>query len=249
MNQLALLSGIDIPIQEISATLHQPTLKDISYIGEEEYFTSLQLICFNKNLLIMSDPKGNLILQNMNNFQIFMTLMGDPNEIKAQQKRNSIIKIFKLFFPDYDAQILPRSVYFNNKVDKSSFSLTEENFDIVQSTIFAVSGLNSSGSGSNSQYNPAGPKAAAIAAKLMKARAKIQGNKKGFQSVLARYTSVLTVGLNSMSLNECMSLTVAQLYDLIERYGLYTAWDIDIRSRLAGGKPDKQPDDWMKPLH
>jgi hypothetical protein len=37
-----------------------------------------------------------------------------------------------------------------------------------------------------------------------------------------------------MSLNDMMNLTVYQLYDLIERYSLYTHWDIDIRSRLAG---------------
>jgi len=30
---------------------------------------------------------------------------------------------------------------------------------------------------------------------------------------------------------------------------LYTNWDIDIRSRLAGAKPDSQPDNWMKNIH
>jgi hypothetical protein len=30
---------------------------------------------------------------------------------------------------------------------------------------------------------------------------------------------------------------------------LYTGWDIDIKSRLAGAKPEKEPDDWMKNLH
>jgi len=40
-----------------------------------------------------------------------------------------------------------------------------------------------------------------------------------------------------------------QLYDLIERYNLYINWDLDIRSRLAGGKPDSRPDNWMKNIH
>jgi hypothetical protein len=52
-----------------------------------------------------------------------------------------------------------------------------------------------------------------------------------------------------MSLTDCLNLTVYQLYDLIERYGLYISWDLDIRSRLAGGKPDSKPDDWMKNIH
>ena len=57
-------------------------------------------------------------------------------------------------------------------------------------------------------------------------------------SIFSQYLSILTVGLNSMSLQDAMDLTIFQLYDLVERYRLYIDLDIDIRSRLAGGKPD-----------
>jgi hypothetical protein len=30
---------------------------------------------------------------------------------------------------------------------------------------------------------------------------------------------------------------------------LYTNWDMNIRSRLAGAKVDNQPENWMKPIH
>jgi hypothetical protein len=30
---------------------------------------------------------------------------------------------------------------------------------------------------------------------------------------------------------------------------LYVNWDLDIRSRLAGAKGDKQPENWMKKIH
>ena len=68
-------------------------------------------------------------------------------------------------------------------------------------------------------------------------------------SIFASYLSILTIGLNSMSLDDLMNLTMYQLYDLYERYSLYINWDIDIRSRLAGAKPENQPDNWMKNLH
>ena len=68
-------------------------------------------------------------------------------------------------------------------------------------------------------------------------------------SLIGRYISILTVGLHSMSLEETLNLTLYQLYDLVERYTLYTNWNIDIRSRLAGAKPDSKPDDWMKNIH
>ena len=68
-------------------------------------------------------------------------------------------------------------------------------------------------------------------------------------SIFSQYLSVLTIGLESMSLHDCMDLTMYQLYDLVERYSLYVSWDMDIRCRLAGGKPDTQPDNWMKNIH
>ena len=52
-----------------------------------------------------------------------------------------------------------------------------------------------------------------------------------------------------MSLHDCVNLTMYQVYDLMERYSLYTAWDLDVRCRLAGGKPDTKPDDWTKNIH
>ena len=85
----------------------------------------------------------------------------------------------------------------------------------------------------------------------MKCRAKASDSKgeNSDSGILSRYVSILTVGLESMSLQDCLNLTLYQIYDLIERYGLYTSWDLDIKSRLAGGKPDSKPDDWMKNIH
>ena len=67
-------------------------------------------------------------------------------------------------------------------------------------------------------------------------------------SILVQYLSVLVIGLH-IPLESLLNLTLYQVYDLIERYGLYAAWDIDVRSRLAGGTPDSKPDNWMKNIH
>ena len=68
-------------------------------------------------------------------------------------------------------------------------------------------------------------------------------------SALARYISILTIGLNSMTLEDCLNLTMFQLFDLIERYNLYVSWDTDLRIRLAGGDPKKETENWMKNIH
>lgn len=246
MDKLALMTGVDIPIPELQTVIHQPTIKDISYLGEETYFLLLQLVCFNKEALIVANPQGEVVLRAMNNFQIFMTLTGENS--KNNNYKADLQNLFQLFFPGFTVQFLPRGIFFNNSDTKTSFTVDETNFDNLQSIILQISGLSSMASGKNAQYKPHGKKAAEIAAKLMRGRAKASGQKSE-GTVFDRYVSILTVGLNSMSLNDCISMTVYQLFDLIERYGLYTAWDIDIKSRLAGGKPDDKPDDWMQSIH
>jgi hypothetical protein len=85
----------------------------------------------------------------------------------------------------------------------------------------------------------------------MRGRQRVAAQKDGgtTQSAFSRYLSILTIGLGSMSLHNLTNCTMYQLYDLIERYILYINWDINIRTRLAGGKPDTQPEDWMKNIH
>ena len=87
--------------------------------------------------------------------------------------------------------------------------------------------------------NPADAKAREIAEKLMRGRQRVAAQKgETNTSIFSQYLSIITVGLHSMSLQDATELTMFQLYDLVERYMLYINWDMDIRSRLAGAKPD-----------
>lgn len=251
MNKLQLMTGIDIPVPDLQLTIHQPTIKEISYIGEFEYFSALQLLCFNKATLMASNPKGASRLECMNDFQIFMTLVKQAHKGASEiMNQNSLESILTLLLPGYSVQILPIGIFLNNKQTNHSLMLNETNFTVFKETINEVTGINNATGGQNANYNPSGAKAAKIAAKLMRGRAKVAQQKHGSSDgILSRYVSILTVGLSSMSLEDCLNLTIYQLYDLIERYGLYVGWDLDTRVRLAGGKPDDKPDDWMKDLH
>lgn len=242
------MTGIDIPVPDLQTVIHQPTILEISYIGELDYFSTLQMFCFNRDTLLAAE--GNSHLTQMSNFQIFMALMNDP-EIKDKAKRqNNMFSVLTILFPGYIAQLLPHSLYFNNPTTKHNFTLDDNNFDLFRNILSEITSINNSTGGQNSNFNPKGTLAAKIAAKLQKGRAKAAANKgQSLDGVLAKYVSILTVGLPSMSLKDCLGLTVYQLYDLIERYGLYIGWDLDIKSRLAGGKPDDKPDDWMKDIH
>ena len=128
-------------------------------------------------------------------------------------------------------------------------TIDETNFEFIQEAISQICCLRS-GPSDQQQFNPANDKAAEIAKKLMRGRQIVAQQKGGTNtSIFSQYLSTLTVGLHSMSLQDLRDLTMFQLYDLIERYMLYINWDMDIRSRLAGGKPDTRPDNWMKNIH
>lgn len=238
--RLALMCGIDIPIPELQTTIHQPTIKEISYIGEQEFFIGLQTLSVNKNML----AQGNSVLESTTNFQIFMTIM---KEQETKDKKDAVINLFQLIFPGSQVIFTPISILLNK--EGQQILVDENNFDILQEMIKQIFCVNS-GSMDQSTFNPADQKAKEIAEKLMRGRQRVAEQKgETNSSAFGRYLSILTIGLNAMSLSEAMNLTMYQMYDLVERYTLYLNWDLDIRTRLAGGKPDSKPDDWMKNIH
>lgn len=238
--RLALMCGIDIPIPELQITIHQPTIKEISYIGEQEFFIGLQTISINKNMF----ARGNSVLENTTNFQIFMTIM---KEQETKDKKEAVKSFFQLVFPNYQVIFTPMSILLNKEGQQTL--VDENNFDILQEIIKQIFCVNS-GPMDQTTFNPADEKAREIAEKLMRGRQRVAEQKgETNSSAFGRYLSILTIGLNAMPLSEAMNLTMYQMYDLVERYTLYLNWDLDIRTRLAGGKPDSKPDDWMKNIH
>ena len=238
--RLALMCGIDIPIPECQLTIHQPRIREIAYLGEQNFFIGVQTLCINKKMMI----QDKALLDTTNNFQIFMTIM---SEKETADKKEAVQQVLTLFFPECKANFTPRSLIFSKQ--GSMITVDENNFEFLQNAISDICCLKTGG-GDQKSFNPANEKAAEIARKLMRGR-QIVAEQKGETniSIFSQYLSILTVGLYSMSLQDLMDLTMFQLYDLIERYMLYIDWDMDIRSRLAGGKPDSKPDNWMKNIH
>lgn len=234
--RLALMCGTDIPLPECQLVIHQPRIKEIALIGEEDFYTGVQ--CLNLNKMMFS--QGETLLVNSTNFQLFMMIMTDP---EAKDKKSAVQQVLSLMFPNSQIFITPRSLMIGQSM------IDENNFNIFQEHIKEIFCLRSQAANQNT-FNPADEKAKEIAEKLMRGRKRVAELKgEANASVLSQYVSALTVGLNSMSLQDIVDLTMFQLYDLVERYQLYLNWDIDIRSRLAGAKPDEKPDNWMKNIH
>lgn len=238
--RLALMCGIDIPIPECQLTIHQPRIKEIAFIGEQDFFTGIQCLCLNKSMFV----KDETLLDTTNNFQIFMTIM---SEKQAIDKKIAVEQVLTLLFPKLKVIFTPRSMMISG--DGNTILIDERNFESLQAAISSICCLKT-GPMDQQTFNPVDAQARAIAEKLMRGRQRVAAQKgETNTSIFTQYISTLTVGLNSMSLQDAMELTMYQLYDLVERYMLYVNWDMDMRSRLAGANPDSKPDNWMKNIH
>lgn len=238
--RLALMCGTDIPVPECQLIIHQPRIKEIALIGEADFFSGIQCLCLNKTMFVQDES----LLETTNNFQIFMTVM---SEKEAIDKKVAVQQVCTLLFPNMKVTFTPRSMIFMG--DGRTVTLDENNFEHLQAAISSICCLKT-GPMDQQSFNPANEQAKKIAEKLMRGRQRVAAQKGDSQtSLFSQYLSTVTVGINSMSLQDAMDLTMFQLYDLVERYMLYLNWDMDIRSRLAGAKPDSQPENWMKNIH
>ena len=219
--RLALSTGIDIPVPECQIILHQPKIREISYMGEDEFFIGVQTLCISKNMVI----EDKTVLDQVSNFQVFMTVMNDKT---TADKKESVESIFQLMGLG-KIMVTPRSLVLTDK--DGTHMVDEANFDALQNAVKSIVCANN------------GPM------ELMRGRQRVAAQKGNLTaSAFSRYLSILSIALKRLP-TELEELTMFQLYDLMERYVLYVNWDLDIRTRLAGGKPDSHPDDWMKNIH
>lgn len=238
--RLALMSGIDIPVPECQVILHQPTIKEIAFIGNEDFFIGVQTLCLYKSMFV-EDKK---VLEEINNFQIFMTVMNDK---ECADKKHDVMQILTLLFPGAQILFTPRSLVING-LPSGSVTIDANNFEFLQEALRLIF-CSKTGPMDQQAFNPADDKAREIAQKLMRGRQRVAAQKGESNScVFTQYISILTVALR-IPPQELLNCTMYQLYDLMERYSLYNAWDLDVRVRLARGKPDSQPDNWMKNIH
>ena len=99
----ALMTGVDIPVPSCQLVIHQPTIEEISMLGEEDFFIAIQTICLHKSMF----DQGETLLSNISNFQIFMTIM---MEKETADKKLAVQQLFNLIFPTLKVTFTPNSL-------------------------------------------------------------------------------------------------------------------------------------------
>lgn len=242
---LRLMTGVDIPVPELEIAIHQPNLREIAMLGETDFFTAAQYICLDKNRLAADQTE----LKDVSNFQILMKLLEQP---EAAQKKPAINNLLTVLFPSHQPILTPGSIILNNFETKETTLIDTNNFDMIKEMLAEVLCIKKSADEEQTTYNPKNAAAAKIAAKIMEGRRKVAEAKskmgKKEDSIISRYISILAVALH-WTMEDCLNLTLFQLFDIMERYSLYTNYDLDLRVRLAGGESKQEMENWMKSLH
>lgn len=241
VNDLMLFSGIDIPFPQAQIAIHQPTIKEISLIGEESFYSGCGALNFSKNSLSSED---RIALKDFTDFEILMSMINNKS-FNTQQTRIDILMILTLLFPDYQIKISQQEISLI-KEDESHL-INSGNFEEFKKILTAMFCLK--GKGSETEYNPSGDKAREIIEKLNKRKQKI-AEQNGDQkvSVLNRFASILAIG-QKQDLNEILDYTVYQLFDQFDRFTLKEQFDIHLKGQLAGARDLGEIEDWKKDLH
>lgn len=242
LNDLLLLSGNDIPFPEAQVTIHQPTLKEIAYIGEEAFFAGCGFLDFSKNLLSQEDKTR---LDQYDDFDIFMSIIIKPDKSTKKSIENAFL-VLSLIFPLYTIEVRVDALVLKNNEEEHYINKT--NFAQFKQILSSMFGLKLGGD--SETYNPEGDMATKIAEKfkrrhekLMKLAKEEMGDGKRI-SILNRYASILAVGTQK-NLPDLMSYTVWQIFDEFQRFQLKMQWDAYIQARMAGAQNLDEVDNWM----
>ena len=231
-----LMTGVDIPLEGVGVTLHQPRLKEIAMLGEKDYFLTLQIFSMNKIQL-------NIANKEVTNWLIF--------QHAVQQKMDGVLDTTNLF-NNFLRLFVPHIAVGPNSLiiqDESGIKHIEpDDFDKFQYIVSTVGGI-SLLKPKEEEYKPKNKRAAEIAEKMKKANKKLaerRAAETGAQdeSFLKQYIRVLcTVTANSIE--DVCNMTILQANEIMQTYLAKEAYDLKVKSRLAGAKDDSPLTHWM----
>ena len=247
-NKLLLQSKNDIPFKEIQLTVHNPTIDELSLIGEDVLCSGCDYLTFSKDNLEQQDK---IHLKDFSNFEVLMTMISDNKNPIMQQIKLNMTFVLTLLFPDFRIDFLPRSIMLVKKDENDKIQqhfIDENNFESLKNIVSQIFCLDRV-KGKNMKYNPGGSQAKALAKKFQQrqrklAQLKSQGKSDDGISILYYYVSILSVGLQKDK-NILMGYTVSQLIDEFYRFKMKLNFDMYTAARMAGAQNLDEIENWM----
>lgn len=248
LDKLLLQSINDVPFPQAQLVIHQPTIKEIAYIGEKAFFLGCNFLNFSKEKFLSAEDNSNL--SNKTNFEVLMSIIKNSQGSKEMKLSvHYLLLVLNLIFPSYEISFGDNNIILIDNQAEKHF-IDNKNYETFKTLVCEIFCLNKA-SEENNDYNPSGDLARQLAEKMKKGREKAAAAKGEDQkdiSILNRYISILSVG-EKKDKNELMNYTIYQLFDEFQRFNLKQDYDIYFKLKIAGAKDVKEVDNWMKEIH
>lgn len=244
-----ILSGMPIMVAGCNIAISQPSIREISAYGEDNFLGALQIFVKLSDV-IAPIKEGNSRLTMLSDFQVLIVTI--DNDISLKE---SIDNLFSLIFPNYTWEFAPGSINF--RIEEHSGIVGQinpmnfENFQYLLDKLFLPHKDNEE----EQKFNPANSAAEEIAKKLQKGRKQreeIQRKERGpIGSIFANYVSILSIGL-SMDINILYNYTPFQIYDVFTRYTYKMAYDLYMKistTPLMDTSEMKEPKNWLESIY
>ena len=231
----------EIPCVELGLTIHNPSIEEISMIGETSFFKGLRVLTFSKEDLSGLSEE----LQDATDFSLLMFVL---NTQEYAHFRKDVEKVFQIIFPNCQILIKTDSILISDVEKKSMTFLREGNFGEFVEIIKVVFDLKNQ----KDEFNPANKATERLIEQIKRGREKIKREKEAFEdkkdeNVLANLVSIMSIGMG-IDINVLKKYTVIQLLNSFERYQLKLASDRYFMARVQGAEGLDEPEDWYKSL-
>ena len=242
------LSGQDIEVPGANIFITQPTIKQITAYGEDEFLISVNLLVKTDNLLDQL-KEGNSELEMYPDFQLLMIVLREDVSVRAM-----VLRLFELIFPNYEVEFadIGMNFFLDQEGEDRIFvgQIHPYNFEVFQNLLFDLFTIHTLKEEEEREFNPANEAAAGIAAKLQRGRQK-RAAIRGPQSLIGIYTSTLAIGLG-VGINTFFDYTMFQLCDAYGRFFAKQQSDFYMRVStmpfMDVSKMDA-PEDWSRHLY
>lgn len=230
IDSLMYVSKNDIPFFQAQVNIHQPTIKEIAYINEENFLIGVGILTLSKEKLSEEGKRG---LEDKTDFDILMVILNDKENLKAREESIKVLQVLTLIFPSYKISISETSIDLMPTEDgiNKVKHINNYNFKIFQDIISVMFSIRE---GKKKEFNPSGEMAKRIAAKLKKGREKAHADEDG-TSIFNKYLFTLSVGLQK-NINSLLEYTVPQLFQEYEWYLRKLRYDSYVSAKLAGAQ-------------
>lgn len=224
-DNLRKMTGIDIPIEELGLTIHQPKIKEISILGEDNYLVALA------------------IMKKATTLDLYKKVLQTKFQ-NVQNTKSLILNFLTLYFKDLvfedTGDILIKGQ------DKS---IGEKEYEIIHRSLLMICSELATQE-PKEEFNPGNERARQIAEKMNKARKRLEQQNvpektsDKIEGFLDRY--ILAAVIIGQPLSEILEMTFPILTEVVQFYiGNWEDFDLEIKSRLAGAKNEDKLEHWL----